>query len=276
MESYLYFGVDTDKLIQSIHKRRALWDRGDLDYLNINIRIKLWGEVAQELNTTRYAVRGKWEALRVGFMRRLKKMPVRPSGDAGLEFSDYTSWPHFKSLYFLKDQFKPNSRTGGILPEEKNALRDNQTDRRHGELESSGYNGSREELNPSAKVVNKRSGGDGPECSVYLSSPECKRLCLQEDQFASHARSSDIPPDKKKTLKDDRRDTRDGELKTSQYRPSEKELKPCVKVLRRRPRDSPQCSSHSILPECKRPCSQKDQFTSHASSGDFSPEKRAL
>jgi hypothetical protein len=198
-----------------VHQRRALWDRGDLEHLNPNMLNKLWGEVAQELNTKCYAVRGKWKSLRDGFITRLRKMPVRISGDAALEISHCRTWPHFEPLYFLRDQYKPQASSGGIPPEEKKTLREEQTHTLDGEFETSQYSGSGKELKPSAKVLKRRSGDDGLELSGHSTFPECKRLCFRKDLYTPHASSGGIPPGEKKTLREEQTDTRDGEFESS-------------------------------------------------------------
>lgn len=66
-------------------------------------------------------------------------MPKGTCGDAGLEFSDYSTWPHFRRLYFLKGQFTSHANSGDIPPNEKKILRDEQIDTRDGGSENSQF-----------------------------------------------------------------------------------------------------------------------------------------
>lgn len=66
-------------------------------------------------------------------------MPKGRCGDAGLESSYYSTWPHFRRLYFLRDQFTSHASTGGIPPKEKKISRDEQIDTRDGGLENSQF-----------------------------------------------------------------------------------------------------------------------------------------
>jgi hypothetical protein len=61
-------------------------------------------------------------------------------------------------------------------------------------------------------VLKRRSGVDSPEFSGHTTMPECKHRSLQKDQFTTRASSSGIPPEEKKTLRDDETDTRDAEF----------------------------------------------------------------
>lgn len=51
----------------------------------------------------------KWKNLRDYFRKELKKVPLPRSGDPGEEALKKSTWPHFKSLLFLKDQFLPRT-----------------------------------------------------------------------------------------------------------------------------------------------------------------------
>ncbi|PNF27309.1 hypothetical protein B7P43_G02772 [Cryptotermes secundus] len=130
--------MDTDKLISLVHLRRTLWDQGDSRHHNRYVLDKLWGEVAQELNCTSDTARARWKSLRDGFRKELKKVPKGRRGDADLE-SDYSTWPHFRRVYFLRDQFASHAITGDIPPKENKSSRDEQIDTRDGGLENSQF-----------------------------------------------------------------------------------------------------------------------------------------
>jgi hypothetical protein len=84
-------------------------------------------------------VRNRWKSLRDGFRKELKKVPRGKSGEAGSAFSDYSTWPHFRRMYFLKDQFTSRPSSGDQPRKQKKILRDDQTETRDGELESSQF-----------------------------------------------------------------------------------------------------------------------------------------
>jgi hypothetical protein len=142
-------------------------------------------------------------------------MPVRIPGDSALEISYYKNWPHFKNLYFLKDQYRPIARSGGIPPEEKKSLSGNKTDRRDGVLQSSQNGGSTKKDKPYVKVLKKISGDDALEFSGHSTLPKRKRPCLQKDQFTSRASSSNLPFKKKRKYYGDKQT--DGEFGISKW-----------------------------------------------------------
>jgi hypothetical protein len=56
-----------------------------------------------------------------------------------LESFDYSTWPYFRRLYFLRDQFTSHASTGDISPKEKKISRNEQIDTRDGGLENSQF-----------------------------------------------------------------------------------------------------------------------------------------
>ena len=51
------------------------------------------------------------------FGKELKKIQKARSGDeAPLNYETYTTWPHFKSMLFLKNQMKPRKSGGNLQP----------------------------------------------------------------------------------------------------------------------------------------------------------------
>lgn len=84
-------------------------------------------------------VRVRWKSLRDGFRKEFKKVPKGMSGDAGPASSDYSTWPHFKRLYFLKDQFTSRPSSGDPSTKQNINLREDQTETRDEELESSQF-----------------------------------------------------------------------------------------------------------------------------------------
>jgi hypothetical protein len=60
-------------------------------------------------------------------------------GDAGFAPCDYSTWPHFKRLYFLKDQFTSRPSSVDPPPKQNRNLREDQTETRDEELGSSQF-----------------------------------------------------------------------------------------------------------------------------------------
>ncbi|CAH1997433.1 unnamed protein product [Acanthoscelides obtectus] len=108
--------MDVVQLINSVYHRRAIWDQSHPDHRNRYVLDKLWEEVANECNNQSVKkVSEKWKNLRDYFRKELKKIPLPRSGDPGEEALKKSSWPHFKSLLFLRDQFLPRSSHSNLL-----------------------------------------------------------------------------------------------------------------------------------------------------------------
>ncbi|XP_055641892.1 transcription factor Adf-1-like isoform X2 [Toxorhynchites rutilus septentrionalis] len=108
--------VESDRLISLVFLRRALWDKTSKQYRDRLCVNSLWHQVAAELgvNTT-YAVKKKWKNLRDAFGKELRKFPVAKSEEGDpLNIEKYTTWPHFESMLFLKDQMKPRKYGGNL------------------------------------------------------------------------------------------------------------------------------------------------------------------
>ncbi|CAH2003162.1 unnamed protein product [Acanthoscelides obtectus] len=67
------------------------------------------------------AAQTKWKNLRDYFRRELKKIPIPRLGDPG-DIATKSHWTHFKSLLFLKDQFKPRVSTGNLVDSQNELL----------------------------------------------------------------------------------------------------------------------------------------------------------
>jgi len=66
-------------------------------------------------------------------------VPRGKPGEAGSAFSDYSTWPHFRRMYFLKDQFTSRPSSGDQPRKQNKILRDDNTETRDGELESTQF-----------------------------------------------------------------------------------------------------------------------------------------
>ncbi|CAH1989521.1 unnamed protein product [Acanthoscelides obtectus] len=108
--------MDVVQLINSVYHRRAIWDQSHPDHRNRYVLDKLWEEVANECNNQSENVANSLTFTQLPSSRKeLKKIPLPRSGDPGEEALKKSSWPHFKSLLFLRDQFLPRSSHSNLL-----------------------------------------------------------------------------------------------------------------------------------------------------------------
>ncbi|XP_039439879.1 uncharacterized protein LOC120426968 isoform X2 [Culex pipiens pallens] len=59
-------------------------------------------------------LRKKWKALRDIYRRELQKIPEARSGDAADGDQNYSTWAHFKSMAFVRDQMRPRKMSGNL------------------------------------------------------------------------------------------------------------------------------------------------------------------
>ncbi|PSN43109.1 hypothetical protein C0J52_10473 [Blattella germanica] len=86
---------ECEKLINSVHNRPPIWDNSCDNHHNRFVLDELWSEIAQENNARKKDVKSKWKYLRDNFRKEYSKDP-----------NSHTTWPYFKNLMFLKDQFR--------------------------------------------------------------------------------------------------------------------------------------------------------------------------
>ncbi|XP_055950455.1 uncharacterized protein LOC129984565 [Argiope bruennichi] len=84
--------IDSDKLIQEVHKYRSLWDQTSLDYLNSSLKIKEWALVALEMDCSVEEVKSQWKALKDTFIREMRRTAKSGQG---------SKWNYFDSMSFL-------------------------------------------------------------------------------------------------------------------------------------------------------------------------------
>ncbi|XP_045767123.1 uncharacterized protein LOC123868636 [Maniola jurtina] len=102
---------DTEKFIEEIKNRPAIWDSESPEYANREMKKKAWEDVinifggenlsSSQRRIMQITMRRKWKGLRGCFTRELRRQEnLRVSGDPGARKSEYT---HFKQLLFLRN-----------------------------------------------------------------------------------------------------------------------------------------------------------------------------
>jgi hypothetical protein len=175
------------------------------------IQNALWGEVAQEMNSTVEEVRSKWKKLRGAFMGTRNRMRARGRRVDDLKFPDYKSWRRFRRLSFLCKQYRPNWGNVNIQPNEEKTLTDDET--HTGEGESSQSSSSGQEFELCAEVRKMTPGAEFSPCSTM---PLFTALGVQREQSTSCANRVDTPPEAKNNLRDAQTGTRDEVLQSSE------------------------------------------------------------
>ncbi|CAH1984114.1 unnamed protein product [Acanthoscelides obtectus] len=105
--------VDVELLISSIQERPPLWDQSNKKYMDRDVAINLWKEVAAEFNTTNIIAKKKWKHLRDRFRNELKKECKPKSGDAqGSPCKPQWKW--FKNMEFLRETLSSRSMEGNL------------------------------------------------------------------------------------------------------------------------------------------------------------------
>ncbi|XP_045103076.1 uncharacterized protein LOC123499319 isoform X2 [Portunus trituberculatus] len=93
-------------LCELVEGHRFLWDPQNVDYPKHKLRLKVFGEIAQEIKAqypamttlTADQVRAKFKKLKAYFLREHKKIQSAPSGSAG---KAPTKWEYYDCLAFL-------------------------------------------------------------------------------------------------------------------------------------------------------------------------------
>jgi hypothetical protein len=201
-------------------------------------------------------------------------VPKRRNGNPGLEFCNSSTSPNRKHLCPKKDQLTSHAGSKDLPPKEKKILRADQTDSQVGGLDTSQFSYSGKELKPSDKVSKERSGDDGVELSGNSTLPHSKRLCVRKDLFTFHASTTGLPPEERNNTWHIHLDRTAEELIISQGSRSGEERQPSSKLPSISTANGSEEPFRDSNLHLKRLCSQKDQFTSHASTKDLPPKKR--
>ncbi|KAF2883425.1 hypothetical protein ILUMI_22735 [Ignelater luminosus] len=86
------------QLIQHIKIRRALWDKALWDRIDGSAREVMWGDVAEQMKTSKEIVKARWKNLRDSYRKLLfKSLEQSQSEDI------HPKWRYFQHLDFIKD-----------------------------------------------------------------------------------------------------------------------------------------------------------------------------
>jgi hypothetical protein len=173
------------------------------------------------------------------------------------------------------EQISFHVSTANNPPGEKNILRADQMGSQTGSQESSHLSCSGKEITPRDKVLKRKYGDDVLDYCDNSTLSHFKRVCLRKQQFTSHERTRDFPPEEGKDNCHIQVEKLEGGVVISQDDPSGKECKPgAILPSSISDNSSEEPSGDSNLPPLTGLCRQKDQFMSHASSKDLPLKKR--
>ena len=90
-----------EKLVEAVHTFPCLWQVSAKSYKDARARENAWKQVASLVEETVEECMRRWKSLRDKFVRELKKVKGKKSGDAGP--AAVSSWSLFDTLLFLQD-----------------------------------------------------------------------------------------------------------------------------------------------------------------------------
>ncbi|KAL5274747.1 hypothetical protein ACFFRR_001049 [Megaselia abdita] len=93
--------MSEEQLIILVKDRPILYDRKHSEYRQIEVKEKIWKEIAVELKISEIKCRTKWKALRDQFLREVKRKNYNAGDDTEIR------WKHFSSLKFLLETSYP-------------------------------------------------------------------------------------------------------------------------------------------------------------------------
>ncbi|XP_076760957.1 uncharacterized protein LOC143429307 [Xylocopa sonorina] len=116
---------DTEKFIEEIEKRPAIYDVNRSEYNDRNAKTTAWDEVCQvmvpnwagltdeERNVEEKSLRGKWRNIRDYFMKELKLQKSQKLGPAGRKRKKYM---YFDQLLFLMPTVENKRLVSSVSP----------------------------------------------------------------------------------------------------------------------------------------------------------------
>lgn len=105
--------VSTDEFITLLQERPALWKKKHPDFCNRDLRNELLTELATAAGISTLECSKKMKNLKDSMRAQVKRLYPTSSGDPDFSATDHITWPFFKRLLFMKDEFIPgkwNSR----------------------------------------------------------------------------------------------------------------------------------------------------------------------
>ncbi|XP_066960935.1 uncharacterized protein [Macrobrachium rosenbergii] len=103
----------TEELIGEVFRRRALWDPSDPLHKNNIVLKKHWEDISNQLLIDEISAKRKWKNLKDYYRKEIKKLENPRSGDGASEMV-HSTWPYFTQLSFLKDIYRPASRSSNL------------------------------------------------------------------------------------------------------------------------------------------------------------------
>ena len=95
---------DSERLIEAIRNFHCLWKVSCKAYKDLTARENAWKTMALETGGAAEQCSKKWKSLRDKYVRELKKIKKRVSGDPGPPPT--SSWPYFNIMSFLESTIK--------------------------------------------------------------------------------------------------------------------------------------------------------------------------
>ncbi|XP_058839520.1 uncharacterized protein LOC131694999 [Topomyia yanbarensis] len=107
--------MDSESIISEVFSHNILWDKTLKEYHNRVLVEKEWNTISKRLDVPKDLLKKRWKNLRDQFGKELKKIPQSKSGDPGpASLDNYSTWPYFKSMWFLQKQMKPRTCSGNL------------------------------------------------------------------------------------------------------------------------------------------------------------------
>lgn len=92
--------IETEALINAVHRRPPLWDRFDKLFTHRPVVNRLWKEVSKELQQPEHLIRKRWKGCKDTYRKKLKR--TQQEGYDPTTETD-TKWPFFEQLSFLQN-----------------------------------------------------------------------------------------------------------------------------------------------------------------------------
>jgi hypothetical protein len=96
-----------EQLIEAVRGFPCLWQVSNKSYKDQRARENAWEKVAEETGFTKDFSMKKWKSLRDKFVRELKRIKKKVSGDEGPPPS--STWSYFQVLSFVQQSVKHRS-----------------------------------------------------------------------------------------------------------------------------------------------------------------------